>query len=130
MRQLVSARAGGVKNGGRRRERKKEREKTKRVAAERFQRSGVRGALAVPRPRRCEGEEVWRPLVPLCLFFFVLTLVLPPPPDPTAGAAAVQTHIIKPGLAGNVAGSQQEDVRVGSRRGSALIPQGAPRSLG
>ncbi len=26
--------------------------------------------------------------------------------------------------------SQQEDVRVGSRRGSALIPQGAPHSLG
>lgn len=55
--------------------------------------------------------------------FFVLAPF--PPPDLAAGAA-VQTHIIKPGLAGNVAESQQEDVRSGVPAGERSDPVGSP----
>lgn len=51
-----------------------------------------------------------------------------PPPDPAAGAA-LQRHIIKPGLAGNVAGSQQEDVRSGVPAGERSDPVGRPALL-
>ncbi|XP_025069395.1 microtubule-associated protein 1A-like [Alligator sinensis] len=59
--------------------------------------------------------------------FFVLAPF--PPPDLAAGAA-VQTHIIKPGLAGNVAESQQEDVRSGVPAGERSDPVGSPAQPG
>lgn len=83
-------------------------------------------AAAAPRLLRAPAGAGPPASLPCAPVFFVVAGS--PPPDPAAGAA-LQRHIIKPGLAGNVAGSQQEDVRSGVPAGERSDPVGRPALL-
>lgn len=88
--------------------------------------SRAAAAAAAPRLLRAPAGAGPPASLPRAPVFFVVAGS--PPPDPAAGAA-LQRHIIKPGLAGNVAGSQQEDVRSGVPAGERSDPVGRPALL-
>lgn len=95
-------------------------------AAARLPSSRAAAAAAAPRLLRAPAGAGPPASLPCAPVFFVVAGS--PPPDPAAGAA-LQRHIIKPGLAGNVAGSQQEDVRSGVPAGERSDPVGRPALL-
>lgn len=103
-----------------------EEEKEEEQAAAGLPSSRAAAAAAAPRLLRAPAGAGPPASLPRAPVFFVVAGS--PPPDPAAGAA-LQRHIIKPGLAGNVAGSQQEDVRSGVPAGERSDPVGRPALL-